>query len=210
MTTMNDHRTLQIDNTALVLIDHQVGTINWAGELHSEEREQLKMWTRVIARFAKNAGMPIVLTSSLETEAQGSLLPEFQTIMPEEYEKRIKRVGVINAWDDPAFADAVRATGKPNLLMGGLTTDVCLVPPALSAKEEGFNVVALFDISAACTKIAAQNSRDLLQAAGIEIMTVTPMITSMLGNYKNPASGGFFAAFEVEGVYGAFAQGNLR
>lgn len=210
MTTNTGHRALNPANTALVLVDHQVGTINWAGELVAEEREQLKMWTRVMARFAKSAGMPVVLTSSLETEAQGPLLPEFQTILPEEYEQRIKRVGVINAWDDPAFVQAVRATGKPNLLMGGLTTDVCLVPPALSARAEGFNVVALLDISAACTKLAAQNSRDLLQAAGIEIMTVTPIITSMLGNYRHPASQGFFAAFEMEGVYAAFARGNLR
>jgi len=210
MTTNSGHRALTIENTALVPVDHQVGTINWAGELQAEEREQLKMWVRVIARFAKSAGIPIVLTSSLETEAQGPLLPEFQTILPAEYEQRIKRFGVINAWDDPVFANAVRATGKPNLLMGGLTTDVCLVPPALSAKAEGFNVVALLDISAACTKIAVQNCRDLLQAADIEIMTVMPMITSMLGNYKNPASGGFFEACAVEGVYAAFAQGNLR
>ena len=41
-------------------------------------------------------------------------------------------------------------------------------------------------------------------------MTVTPMITSMLGNYKNPASAGFFEAFGGEGVYQAFARGNLR
>jgi nicotinamidase-related amidase len=194
-----------------VLVDHQVGTIGWAGELANEdERNQLKMWVRVMARFAKSAGMPVVLTSSLETEAQGPLLPEFKDILPAEYEARIQRTGVINAWDDPRFAAAVRATGKKNILMAGLTTDVCLVPPALSAQADGLNVVALLDISAACTKIAAQNSRDLLQQAGIEIMTVTPMITSMLGSYKNQASGGFFAAFEKEGVYGAFAKGNLR
>ncbi|MBU3738175.1 MAG: isochorismatase family protein [Rhodoferax sp.] len=207
----SNHASFKVENTALLLVDHQVGTIGWAGELSGkDEQDQLKMWVRVMARFAKSAGMPIVLTSSLETEAQGPLLPEFKEMMPAEYEARIQRTGVINAWDDPKFVAAVRATGKKNLLMGGLTTDVCLVPPALSAQSEGFNVVALLDISAACTKIAAQNCRDLLQKAGIEIMTVTPMITSMLGNYKNPASGGFFGAFEKEGVYGAFAKGNLR
>jgi nicotinamidase-related amidase len=211
MTQSNDHRSFKIDNTALILVDHQVGTIGWAGELASDaERDQLKMWVRVMARFAKSAGMSVILTSSLEGEAQGPLLPEFKTLLPKEYEQRIQRTGVINAWDDPAFAAAVRATGKKNLLMGGLTTDVCLVPPALSAKAEGFNVVALLDISAACTKTAAQNCRDILQRSGIDLMTVTPMITSMLGNYKNPASGGFFGAFEKEGVYGAFAKGNLR
>lgn len=210
MQTTN-HTKFTIENTVLVLVDHQVGTIGWAGELaNKEEQEQLKMWTRVMTRFAKNAGIPIVLTSSLETENQGPLLPEFKEIVPAEYDARIKRTGVINAWDDPNFVAAIKATGKKNIIMGGLTTDVCLVPPALSAQAEGFNVVALFDISAACTKIAAQNSRDLLQKSGIEIMTVTPLITSMLGDYKNAASGAFFNAFEKEGVYGAFAKGNLR
>lgn len=205
------HAACKIDNTAVVLIDHQVGTIGWAGELaNDEERQQLKMWVRVMAGFAKSAGMPVVLTSSLENEAQGPLLPEFKTLLPQEYEARIQRTGVINAWDDPAFVKAVRATGKKNLIMGGLTTDVCLVPPALSAKADGFNVVALMDISAACTRIAAQNCRELLGKAGIDLMTVTPMITSLLGNYKNPASAGFFKAFEREGVFQAFGKGNLR
>ena len=206
-----DHTTFKVENTVLVLIDHQVGTIGWAGELaNKEEQDQLKMWVRTMARFAKSAGIPVILTSSLESESQGPLLPEFKEILPAEYAARIQRTGVINAWDDPKFVAAIKATGKKNIIMGGLTTDVCLVPPALSAQANGYNVVALLDISAACTKIAAQNSRDLLQKAGIEVMTVTPMITSMLGNYKNPASGGFFGAFEKEGVYGAFAKGNLR
>jgi nicotinamidase-related amidase len=204
-------RALTPENTALILVDHQVGTIGWAGELASdEERNQLKMWVRTIARFAKGAGMPIVLTSSLETETQGPLLPEFETIMPEEFAARIQRQGVINAWDDPAFADAVRATGKKNLLIGGLTTDVCLVPPALSAKEEGFNVVALVDISAATTKLGGLTSLTLLNNAGIDQMVVVPMITSMLGDYKSPVSGAFFQAMGTEGVFGAFAKGNLR
>jgi nicotinamidase-related amidase len=149
MTDATGHSAFTIDNTALVLIDHQIGTIGWAGELQADERDQLKMWTRVITRFAKSAGMPIVLTSSLESEAQGPLLPDFAEIVPDTYEQRIKRDGVIDAWDDPAFAAAVRSTGRPKLLMGGLTTDVCLVPPALSAKAGGFDVVALMDISAA-------------------------------------------------------------
>ena len=199
------------ENTALILVDHQVGTMGWAGELTSDaELAQLRMWTLVITRFAKSAGMPIVLTTSMETQAQGPLLPEFQQLVPAKYAARVQRTGVINAWDDPAFASAVRGTGRKNLLMGGLTTDVCLVPPALSAKAEGFNVVALFDISAANTRLGAQNSRDLLQQAGIPIMTVTPMITSLIGNYQNPAAAGMFEAFEKEGVFGAFTQGNLR
>lgn len=53
-------------------------------------------------------------------------------------------MGIVNAWDDEAFAAAVRATGKRNIVMAGATTDVCLVPPATSAVLEGFNVQASF------------------------------------------------------------------
>jgi nicotinamidase-related amidase len=127
MTQRTGYRAFTIENTALVLIDHHIGTIGWAAELHPDERDQLKMWTRVITRFAASAGMPIVLTSSLETEAQGPLLPELAEIIPDAYEQRIKRVGVVDAWDDAAFVAAVHATGRTNLLMGGITTDVCLV-----------------------------------------------------------------------------------
>lgn len=197
-------------NTALILVDHQVGTINWAGELTPDEREQLKLWVRLMARFAKGAAMPIVLTSSLETEAQGMLLPEFQTILPDEYAARIKRTGVINAWDDENFAKAVRGTGRKNLLMSGLTTDVCLVPPAISAKDEGFNVIALLDQSGACTRTAALNSRLLLDKAGIPQMATMAIITAMLGNYKNPDSGAFFQACADENVYALLGGGNIR
>jgi hypothetical protein len=84
------------------------------------------------------------------------------------------------------------------------------VPPALSAKEEGFNVVALVDISAATTKLGAQTSLTLLNNAGIDQMVVTPMITSMLGDYKSPVAGAFFQAMGAEGVFEAHARGNLR
>ncbi len=197
-------------DTAVVLVDHQVGTINWAGELTPEEREQLKMWVRVFARFAKAAGMPAVLTSSLETEAQGMLLPDFQTILPEEYAARVKRVGVINAWDDPNFANAVRNTGKKNLIMSGLTTDVCLVPPALSARAEGFEVIALLDQCGACTKTASINSRQLLADAGVKVMTTIPMITALLGDYTNPASGAWFQAMAEEKVFDLLGKGDIR
>lgn len=199
-----------IAGSAVVLVDHQVGTINWAGELTPDERDQLKMYVRVFARFAKAAGMPIVLTSSLETQAQGLLLPELAAILPAEYEARVKRTGVINAWDDPNFAAAVRNTGRKNLIMSGLTTDVCLVPPALSAKGEGFNVVALFDQSGACTKTGAANSRELLAAAGIPIMTTIPMITHLLGDYTNPASGAWFQAMDGEKVFDLLGKGSVR
>jgi len=211
MNTTTDHTTFKIDNSAVVLVDHQVGTIGWAGELaDQDERDQLKMWVLVMARFAKSAGIPIVLTSGQEDQQQGELLPELQEILPEEYEARIKRHGVINAWDDPAFVAALRATGRKNLVMAGVTTDVCLVPPAVSAKDDGVEVTALLDISAATTRTAARNSRDLLRSAGVALMSVAPMATSLLGDFSDPAAAGLYEAMSKHGVFEAFARGDLR
>ncbi len=68
----SSHQFYCVENTALILVDHQVGTIGWAGELSGDaEREQLRMWLRVITRFAVKGGMPVVLTSSMEDQAQG-------------------------------------------------------------------------------------------------------------------------------------------
>ena len=74
----------------------------------------------------------MVPTSSQETNVnvQGPLMPELQAILPEAVAARIKRQGVVNAWDDEDFANACRKAGRRNLVMAGVTTDVCMVSPA--------------------------------------------------------------------------------
>jgi len=71
-------------------------------------------------------------------------LDVIQEAAPEAYDKRIKRQGIVNAWNDSAFAEAVRNTGKKQLIVAGVTTDVCLVPPAFSMQGEGFHIKVRF------------------------------------------------------------------
>ena len=80
-----------VDNAAMVLIDHQVGTIKLAKNIPHAE---IIMNVRALARIAVETGMPLVLTSSLETEFQGAMIDDLEEIAPEAYEKRIKREGV--------------------------------------------------------------------------------------------------------------------
>jgi nicotinamidase-related amidase len=115
---------------ALLLIDHQVGTMQLVKNIPYEVVKQNAI---ALAKTAKILNMPVVLTSSQETNVQGSLLPELKEILPEAFEVRVKRAGIVNAWNDPNFSAAVAATGKKNLIMAGVTTSVCLVYPALSA-----------------------------------------------------------------------------
>jgi isochorismate hydrolase len=57
--------------------------------------------------------------------------------LPGAYESRIQRAGIVNAWADPEFAAAGKAAGKNQLIMAGVTTDVCLVFPSMSAMDAG-------------------------------------------------------------------------
>lgn len=112
------------------------------------------------ARFAKGTAMPAVLSSSQETSvnAQGPMMPEFQAAVPEAFAARIKREGVVKARDDDRFAAACRGTGLRNLVMAGVTTDVCMVPPAISALQEGYNVQVVCDACGSTNQIAEETA----------------------------------------------------
>ncbi len=93
----------------MLLIDFQEGTLKLAKNI---PHAQIIMNMRALARVAVETKMPLVLTSSLESEFQGEVLDDLQEIAPEECEKRIKRTGVVDPWDDPNFKSAVVATGR--------------------------------------------------------------------------------------------------
>jgi nicotinamidase-related amidase len=175
-----------LNDTAVILIDHQVGTTAWASTtpLQLLQRNVLNL-----AKFAKGTGMPVVLTSSQETNVniQGPLLPELQEILPEAFAARITRQGVVNAWDDEAFANACRSTGRRNFVMAGVTTDICMVPPAISAVEEGFNVKVVCDACGSTNPIAEEMAWRRMERAGVHLTSAGAMIAELVNNWTSPA-----------------------
>jgi nicotinamidase-related amidase len=99
-------------NSTLLLIDHQVGTMQLIKNI---DVEQAKRMALALAKTARILGIPTILTSSQEDRMQGPLLPELEKILPEAFEARIKREGIVNAWTDANFKAAVEATGRKNL-----------------------------------------------------------------------------------------------
>jgi len=179
-------KTFNIEDTAMILIDHQVGTNTWAS---STPLDLLQRNVIILAKFAAGTGMPIVLTSSQETNVnvQGPLMPELQEIAPEAFEKRIKRQGVVNAWDDEDFANACRNTGKKNFVMAGVTTDVCMVSPAISALEEGFNVKVVADACGSSNQIAEEMSWRRMERAGVNLTSTNAIVAELVKNWASPA-----------------------
>ena len=91
----------------------------------------------MLAKAAKAYGMPVVLTTSQEDHPQGPTAPALQEALPEAYKNRVKRTGIVNAWADPNFSAAVRATGRKKLIMAAVTTDICLIFPLSAPYKRG-------------------------------------------------------------------------
>src|SRR6202451_2766225 len=171
------------DNCALILIDHQVGTLKF---VHTMSPETSLKNAITLAKAAKAYGMPIVLTTSQEDHAQGPTAPALQQALPEAYKNRVKRTGIVNAWADPNFSAAVRATGRRKLIMAAVTTDICLIFPAISAVQEGFDVLAVLDASGSSYEVQETLARRRMEDAGVVLTTTNTAIAELVQYWSTP------------------------
>ena len=171
-------------DTAVLLIDHQDGTMGW---IRSAPVEQVKANALALALAATALGMPLVLTSSLEEQAQGPLMRELRDVAPQEYRTRIRRSGMVNAMEDPAFAKAVRATDRPNLVIAGVTNDVCTVYPTLSALRDGYRVQVVADAGGSMSPMADELAIERMRRAGAGIASTNMLLTELARDWSSPA-----------------------
>jgi nicotinamidase-related amidase len=173
-------------NAAMLLIDHQIGTMSW---VRSAPLEEIKRNTIVLAKVARALNMPVILTSSMEEHVQGPLMPEVQAILPEAFAVRIKRLGVVDAMDDENFASAVLATGRKNLIMAGITTDVCIVYPAITAVQQGYSVQVVVDACGSPSKIADDVALRRMEKAGVTLTSTNQVIAELARKWTTPEGG---------------------
>jgi nicotinamidase-related amidase len=175
--------TFSPSDSALLLIDHQLGTMKLIKNI---PLEMVKRNTLALAKTATILNIPVVLTSSQEQNIQGALLPELEHILPEAFAARIRRAGIVNAWNDPNFKKAVEATGRRNLIMAGVTTDVCLVYPAISARREGFQVQAVMDASGSPYEISEDMSRRRMEREGVVLTATNTLMAELAQDWSRP------------------------
>ncbi|MEH2003601.1 isochorismatase family protein [Nostoc sp.] len=171
------------ENSAMLLIDHQVGTMKLIKNLPLTEVEKN---TLALAKVAKVLKIPVVLTSSQEERFQGLLMTTLAESLPEAYEVRVKRAGIVNAWDDQNFVQAVKNTNRTNLIMAGITTDVCLVYPAISAVREGYSVQAVMDASGSPFHLSEDLARQRMHDAGVVLTATITLITELVKDWSRP------------------------
>ena len=173
------------EDTIMLLIDHQVGTLEWS---ISRPKEMIISRTVALAKMAKALDIPVLLTSSQETNAQGLLLPELQELLPEAYQKRIKREGITNAWNDVNYRNAVEqmAGERKNVIMAGLTHDVCIVYPSRSMVEAGYDVQVVIDAGGSPTEIADETARRTWEAGGVRTTTINQLVAELIHSWSTP------------------------
>src|SRR5512139_4262190 len=131
MKTEYKYRRLDKANVAVLLVDHQTGLTNLVQDFSPDD---FKNNVLALADTAKYFKLPTILTTSFEDGPNGPLVPELKQIFPDS--PYIPRPGQINAWDNEDFVAAIKNTGRRQLIIAGVVTDVCVAFPALSAIEE--------------------------------------------------------------------------
>ncbi|RSS58244.1 hydrolase [Streptomyces sp. WAC07061] len=148
------------DNSVMLFVDHQPQMFFGTG---SGDRTAIINSTVGLAKAARAFGVPAVLSTVAAESFSGPLLPQLAAVFPEQ--KPVDRTSM-NAWEDEALVEAVRATGRRKIVLSGLWTEVCLVLPALSALEQGYEVYVVTDASGGVTPAAHEHALQRMTAAG--------------------------------------------
>ena len=155
---------LRPEDSVLVLIDHQPYQL---ANLNSHEPQMVVNNATALAKAARVYGVPTILTSVI-AERGGLIFPQITDVFPEQ--EVIDRT-LINTWQDPKVVDAVKATGRKQLIIAGLWTEICVAMPVIQALGEGWDVTVITDASGGISAEAHEVAIQRMIAAGANMMT---------------------------------------
>ncbi|MFF0624315.1 hydrolase [Streptomyces sp. NPDC004296] len=159
------------DNCAVLFIDHQPQMFFGTG---SGDRTAIINSTVGLAKAAKVFDVPVVLSTVAAESFSGPILPQLSEVFPDE--TIVDRTSM-NAWEDAAFVEAVKATGRKKLVLAGLWTEVCIVLPALSALTQGYEVYVVTDASGGVSPKAHEHAiQRMVQAGAVPVTWVQVLL----------------------------------
>jgi nicotinamidase-related amidase len=147
-------------NSVVLFIDHQPQMFFGTA---SSDRAGIINATLGLAKSARVFDVPVVLSTVAAETFSGSLLAPLAELFPDQ--TPIDRTSM-NAWEDPAFVDAVVATGRTKLVIAGLWTEVCVVLPTLSALNQGYDVYVVSDACGGVSPHAHEHAIARMLGAG--------------------------------------------
>ena len=185
------------ENSALVLIDYQNEMFETIRSETSAELADLNV--RLLARTARAFNMPVVLstvgvTYRLNGPTHASILKDLPGVEP------IDRTSM-NAFEDRAFSDAVKKTGRKRLIFGGLHTEICLTFAVVQALKDGYEGMFVADAVGGRSQSAHRTAIERMAHAGAVPNTALAVVTELFRDWASP-----LAEKAREVIYWYFAE----
>lgn len=173
------HQLYTAEDTAVVFIDHQPQMTFGVANI---DRATLINNVTLLAKVAKEFNVPTVLTA-VETESfSGYIWPQLLDVFPGQ--PIVERTSM-NSWDDAGFRAAIEATGKKNILMTGLWTEVCVTWPTIEMIGAGYNIYVVEDCCGATSPAAHEAAMSRMVQAGATRVTTIPALLEWQRDWKN-------------------------
>ena len=182
---------LDVKNAACLLVDHQTGLLALVQDSSPAEFKNNVLALAALAGFFK---LPTVLSTSLEQGPNGPLLPELKQMLPNA--PVIHRPGQINAWDNEEFVAAVKKTGRKQLIIAGIVTDVCVAHVSLSAVEAGYEVFVVTDASGTFNEAVRDAAWIRMSQNGVQLLNWFSVACELMRDWRN----------DMEGLAAVFAK----
>jgi nicotinamidase-related amidase len=175
---------LSKEEAVCLLVDHQSGLISLVQDFSPGE---FKNNVLALADVAKFFELPTILTTSFEDGPNGPIVPELKETFPDA--PFIARPGQINAWDNEDFVNAIKQTGRKQLIIAGVVTDVCVAFPALSAIEAGYDVFVVTDASGTFNSSVRDAAWTRMSQAGVQLMNWFSVACELHRDWRNDIEG---------------------
>jgi nicotinamidase-related amidase len=167
---------------ALIMIDFQ-SQMSFA--THSIDAITLRNNAGLVARAAASFKVPTILTTVAEKSFSGPMFSEVTDPFPGQ--GLLDRTSM-NTWEDAAVIKQVNAIGKTRLVMAGLWTSVCIVGPALSALDQGFEVYVITDACGDVSSEAHNRAVERMVQAGARPMTALQYLLELQRDWARTES----------------------
>ena len=165
-----DKGLLTPENCAVIFIDHQPQMFSCVAGI---DRQTLLNNLLLLAKAARIFGPPVILTAVQSGPFRGDLVPGLLELFPEA--TPIGRSSM-NGWDSAEFVAAVKNTGRKNLVIAALWTELCLAMPALQALTDGYFVYAVEDASGGISPGAHRAALRRIEQAGAVPVTALQVL----------------------------------
>ena len=160
--------------------DHTLIMIDFQSQMsfatHSIDANLLRTNAALVAHSAAGFGASTILTTVAEKSFSGPMFEEITSAFPEQ--KMIDRTSM-NTWEDANVIKVVNEIGKNRIVLAGLWTSVCIVGPALSALDQGFEVYVIADACGDVSVEAHDRAMDRMVQAGARPMTSLQYLLEM-------------------------------